>query len=221
MPEAVAFPEYSRAERIADGCVHILGITASLMAMPILLVLAQRYLPFASASSLAVYAISAIAMFVFSAAYNLIEQPRWKELLRHCDHSAIFVMIAGTYTPFALIKIGGTWGFTLLAAVWTLAVAGIALKIALPRRFDQVSIGLYLLQGWAVLAAIDPLMSAVSSRVMVLLAIGGGLYTGGVVFHLWRRLPYQNAVWHVFVLSAAAFHYAAILDAVVSGSGRV
>jgi len=216
----MTFPEYSRAERIADGCVHCLGIAASLVAMPVLLIVAQRNLPLASAASLAVYGASAIAMFSFSAAYNLIEQPRWKALLRHCDHSAIFVMIAGTYTPFALINIGGSWGLALLATVWAIAVAGIALKIALPRRFDQVSIGLYLLQGWVVLGAIDPLASAVSSRVMVLLVIGGALYTTGVVFHLWRRLPYQNALWHVFVLSAAAFHYAAIVDAVMSGSGQ-
>ncbi len=210
----MAFPEYSRAERIADGFVHCIGVAASLVAMTILGVLAYRHLPVASASSLAVYGISAVAMFVFSAAYNLAERPRWKEFLRHCDHSAIFVMIAGTYTPLALIKIGGTWGFALLATVWTIAFVGIALKILLPRRFDQVSIGLYLLQGWAVLGAIDPLTSVVSTRVMALLAIGGGLYTTGVVIHLWRRLPYHNAIWHVFVLSAATFHYAAILDAV-------
>jgi hemolysin III len=216
----MALPEYSRAERIADGCVHCLGVTASLAAMPILVILAQRHLSAASATSLAVYGISAVAMFVFSAAYNLIEQPRWKEFLRYCDHSAIFVMIAGTYTPFALIKIGGTWGIALLATVWTIAFIGIVLKILLPRHFDQFSIGLYLLQGWAVFGAIDPLTSAVSTRVIALLAIGGGLYTIGVIFHLWRRLPYQNAIWHVFVLSAATFHYAAILDAVVPSFSR-
>lgn len=216
----MTFPEYSRAERIADGCVHALGISASLAAMPILVFLAQRHLPVASASSLAVYGISAVAMFVFSAAYNLAWHPRWKEFLRHCDHSAIFVMIAGTYTPLALIKIGGTWGLLLLAGVWTIAFAGIALKIFLPRQFRQVSIGLYLLQGWAVLGAIDPLTSAVTTRVLTLLAIGGCLYTAGVVFHVWRRLPYQNAIWHVFVLAAAAFHYAAILDAVVPALSR-
>lgn len=210
-------PEYSRAELIADGCVHFLGVVASLAAMSILVVLAQRHLPAASASSLTVYGFSAVAMFVFSAACNLTERPRWKEFLLHCDHSAIFLMIAGTYTPIAVIKIGGIWGFALLATVWTIAIFGIALKILLPHRFDRVSIGLYLLQGWAVLAVIDPLASAVSTRVMALLAIGGALYTIGVVFHLWRRLPYQNAIWHVFVLSAAAFHYAAILEAVALG----
>ena len=136
--------------------------------------------------------------------------------LRHCDHSAIFVMIAGTYTPFAVVTIGGGWGVVLLATVWILAIAGITLKILSPRRFDQVSIGFYLLQGWVVIGAIDPLMTAVSARTLAMITVGGILYTIGVIFHLWRRLPYQTAIWHVFVLCAAIFHYAAILDAVIS-----
>lgn len=218
---AFAEPRYSRAERIADACVHCLGVAASLAAMAVLVVLARRHLPAASAGSLTVYGISAVAMFAFSAAYNMIGRPHWKEVLRHCDHSAIFVMIAGTYTPLALITIGGIWGFALLASVWTIAIAGIGLKLLSPRRFDRVSIGLYLVQGWAVLAAIGPLTSAVSTRVMALLAIGGALYTIGVVFHLWRGLPYQNAIWHLFVLSAAALHYAAIVDAVAPGFSQV
>jgi hemolysin III len=218
---AFAEPRYSRAERIADACVHCLGVAASLAAMAVLVVLARRHLPAASAGSLTVYGISAVAMFAFSAAYNMIGRPHWKEVLRHCDHSAIFVMIAGTYTPLALITIGGIWGFALLASVWTIAIAGIGLKLLSPRRFDRISLGLYLVQGWAVLAAIGPLTSAVSTRVMALLAIGGALYTIGVVFHLWRGLPYQNAIWHLFVLSAAALHYVAIVDAVAPGFSQV
>lgn len=214
---AFSDPVNSRAELIADGFVHCLGVVGSVVAISFLMVFAQRHLSTASASSLMVYGFSAVVMFVISAAYNLTERPRWKEILLRCDHSAIFLMIAGTYTPIALIKIGGIWGFALLATVWAIAVIGIALKILLPRRFDRVSIGLYLLQGWAVLAAIEPLTSAVSTRVVALLAIGGALYTIGVVFHLWQRLPYQNAIWHAFVLSAAAFHYAAILDAMAPG----
>ena len=217
---ASAAPQYSRAERIADGCVHCLGVAASLAAMAILVVLAQRHLPAASAGSLTVYGISAVAMFGFSAAYNLTGRRRWKEVLRHCDHSAIFVMIAGTYTPLALIKIGGIWGLALLASVWTIAITGIALKFLSPRRFDRVSVGLYLVQGWAVLAVINPLAAAVSTRVMALLAIGGALYTIGVIFHLWRGLPYQNAIWHLLVLCAAALHYAAIVEAVAPGFGH-
>ena len=210
------FPEINSAERFADGCVHFLGVVASLVAMPVLVIIAYHYLPISSTSSVAVYGFGAIAMFVFSAAYNLIDQPRWKSILRHCDHSAIFVMIAGTYTPFAVVTIGGSWGLMLLTTVWTLAISGIILKILSPRRFDQISIGFYLLQGWVVIGAIDPLMTAVSTRTLVLIAVGGVLYTTGVIFHLWRRLPYQTAIWHVFVLCAAIFHYAAILDTVIS-----
>ena len=183
----MVFPEYSRAERIADGCVHVIGITASLVAMTVLVVLAQMYLPLSSAASLTIYGICAVAMFALSAAYNLTNQP--------------------------------IWGAMLLVFVWAVAIGGIALKFSLPRRFDQISIGLYLLQGWAVLAAIDPLISSVTTRVLVLLLLGGVLYTVGVVFHLWQRLPYQNAVWHIFVLCAAACHYAAILYAVAPEFG--
>ena len=210
----MALPKYSRAEVIADGCVHVVGITASLVAMTVLVVLAQMHLPPASAASLTIYGFCAVAMFVLSAAYNLVSRPRWKDILRKFDHSAIFVMIAGTYTPFALIEIGGSSGALLLIVVWAIAISGIALKFALPRRFDQISIGLYLLQGWVVVTAIEPLILAVTPRVLILLVLGGILYTVGVVFHLWQRMPYQNAVWHIFVLCAAACHYAAILFAV-------
>lgn len=207
---------YKRGELIADGCVHFLGIVSSLIAIPVLVVISYKHLPFAAISSVTIYGIGAISMFVFSAAYNLTEQPRWKEILRHCDHSTIFVMIAGTYTPFAVVTIGGNNGLLLLVFVWAIAVTGIGLKLLLPQRFDQISIGLYLFQGWAVLGALDPLMSVVTTRVVVLLIIGGILYTTGVIFHLWQHLPYQNAIWHVFVLSAAICHYAAIFDSVVS-----
>lgn len=215
----MASPKYSRAEVIADGCVHVVGITSSLVAMTVLVVLAQMHLPAASAASLTIYGFCAVAMFVLSAAYNLVSRPRWKDILRKFDHSAIFVMIAGTYTPFALIEIGGSSGALLLIVVWAIAISGIALKFALPQRFDQISIGLYLLQGWVVLTAIEPLILAVTPRVLVLLVLGGILYTVGVVFHLWQRMPYQNAVWHIFVLCAAACHYAAIVFAVAPEFG--
>lgn len=215
----MSFPSYSRRERIADGCVHVAGIGASLVAMAVLLFLAQRHMPAASVASVAVYAAGALSMFIFSAGYNLVGRPRWKEILRRCDHAAIFIMIAGTYTPFAVVGIGGAWGLALLAGVWAAAVIGIALKLMAPSRFERVSVGLYLLQGWAVLVALDVVVEAIPTRTLVLLGIGGGLYTAGVAFHLWRRLAYQNAIWHGFVLCAAAVHYAAIIDMTLAGPG--
>jgi hemolysin III len=152
-----------------------------------------------------------VATFSCSAGYNLVVRPKLKEVLRRLDHAAIFLMIAGTYTPFILIKMNTPWGLGLLAVVWTMAGIGIVIKLFAPRFLGGLSTALYLVQGWAVIAAWEPLMSAMPGRVLTLLVIGGVLYTVGVVFHLWERLPYQNAIWHGFVLSAASCHFAAVI----------
>jgi hemolysin III len=155
-------------------------------------------------------------MFTCSAGYNLIVRPKVKAVFRRLDHAAIFIMIAGTYTPFALMKMDAKWGFILLAVVWTMAAIGVAIKLFLPRYLEGVTTGLYLVQGWAVVVAWHPLVSAVPGHVAFLLMLGGVLYTVGVVFHLWERLPFQNAIWHGFVLVAASVHFAAVVDIVGS-----
>jgi hemolysin III len=162
--------------------------------------------------SLTVYGLALVATFSFSAGYNLVARPpRLKEWLRRFDHAAIFLMIAGTYTPFVLIQMNTPYGLILLAVVWTIAAIGIALQLFAPRYLQGLSVALYLVQGWAVLAAIDPLMSAMPGRALTLLMAGGVLYTVGVVFHLWERLPYSNAIWHGFVLAAASCHFTAVI----------
>jgi hemolysin III len=166
--------------------------------------------------SLAIYGVALVLMFSFSAGYNLVVRPKLKGVLRRLDHAAIFLMIAGTYTPFALMKMDAVSGLWLLGVVWTMAAIGIAIKLFAPRYLEGLSTALYLVQGWAVIAAWHPLASAVPERVLLLLALGGVLYTVGVVFHLWQRLPYQNAIWHGFVLLAASVHYVAVLDVVGS-----
>jgi len=203
-------------ERLADGIVHGLGIGACLVALPILLVMAVPQLPAASGASLAIYAAASLAMFGFSAAYNMIAAPGWKDRLRRADQAAIFMKIAGTYTPFALLMVTGAWGTGLFAAVWIIALSAAAAKLFAPGRLDRISVGLYLALGWAILLVIRPLAAALPLDALILLAAGGGLYTLGVVFHLWKRLAYQNAIWHGFVLAAASCHYAAVLRAVTS-----
>ena len=209
------FFEYTVRERVADGCIHFLGVTASLAAAVTLIVLAARMLPALSVIPLGVYGAGLVAMFVCSAGYHLISKARAKEIFRRLDHAAIFVMIAGTYTPLALLNMGGAWGIGLLSAVWAIALIGVATKLALPRAFERLSVGLYLAQGWAALVTIKPLVAAVPTLTLVLIGVGGVLYTIGVLFHLWDRLPYHNAIWHGFVLVAAGVHYAAILDATI------
>jgi hemolysin III len=155
-----------------------------------------------------------VGVFCFSAGYNLVSGSRLKALLRRFDHAAIYVKIAATYTPFAMVKIGGAAGFGLLGVVWAVGLFGVAAKLFWPAQLVRTSYVLYLAQGWACVAALGPLTDALPGRALVLLVVGGILYTVGVAFHLWRSLPYHNAIWHGFVLVASACHFSAIVDAV-------
>ena len=213
---SVVFPQYTPRERLADGCIHVISVAASLVALVALLIVGVKAQATLLIASLAIYGTALVATFSFSAGYHLIVRPKLKAIFRRLDHAAIFLMIAGTYTPFILIKMNDTWGLTLLAVVWAMAAIGIAIKLFAPRYLDGVSTALYLVQGWAVIVAWQPLVSALPHDVALMLGIGGVLYTVGVVFHLWERLPFQNAIWHGFVLVAASVHYAAVLDIAVS-----
>ncbi|MGH6832169.1 MAG: PAQR family membrane homeostasis protein TrhA [Methyloceanibacter sp.] len=208
---SIVHPEYTIRERVADGCIHLIGVSASLVALIALLIIGVKSQTMLWAISLSIYGLAMVATFACSAGYHLIGRPRLKEIFRRLDHAAIFLMIAGTYTPFILIKMNTPWGLGLLAVVWTMAVIGIAIKLFAPRFLERLSTALYLVQGWAVIAAWEPLMSAMPGRVLTLLMAGGVLYTIGVMFHLWERLPYQNAIWHGFVLSAASCHFVAVI----------
>lgn len=208
------FPNYTRIERLVDGYIHGVGVVFSLAASVALLAAAYNS-PALDVGALTIYSSGMIAMFFSSACYNLSTTPGRKEFFRRFDHAAIYVMIAGSYTPFALIKIGGGPGSALLVAVWAIAALGVALEFAFPRRFEGVSIVFYLAQGWAILLAIDPLMSSISNFALGFLAAGGIIYTIGVAFHLAKQLPFHNAIWHGFVLIAASCHYAAVYEAVI------
>jgi hemolysin III len=211
------FPDYSRPERLADAALHGLGVAAALAGTVALL---AAVIPSGGARAVvgaAIYAAGLLATFGASAAYNLTAAPGPKELVRRCDHAAVFLMIAGTYTPFALAAIGGAAGAVLLAVMWTLALAGAAGKLLLPRRFERASLLLYLALGWVGLAALAWLIAAAAGATVALLLAGGALYTAGVVFHLWRSLPHHNALWHAFVLAGAGCHYVAVY-AVLAGA---
>ena len=192
-----------------------MSVLFSLAAAALLLVGAIGVLPAAIFVGLIVYSIGLVGMFAASAAYNLVSHVGVKESLRRLDHAAIFVMIAGSYTPFALV-VGGRAGHTLLAAVWAIAAVGVAIKLRYPRRFDKLSVLLYLSQGWIVLLALDSITAALSNRALTLLVAGGVVYTLGVAFHLMERLRFHNVIWHIFVLGGAACQFVAIRDAVMS-----
>jgi hemolysin III len=203
-------PNYTRNELIADACVHAIGITAGIAATAALLVFAGPKLSPLAITSIAIYGVTMVAMLVFSAGYNLIPVAAWKSVLRRCDQAAIFVKIAGTYTPFALAKMGGTWGYTLLALVWVIALLGGGAKLIFGEGYERLSIALYLALGWIGLLFLQPLIAAVPSESLLLLALGGLAYTFGVAFHVWDSLPYQNVIWHLFVLGGTALHFAAV-----------
>jgi hemolysin III len=208
------FPSYTRLEHIADACVHAAGVVFSVAGTVFLLVTALRTLPAPDIAGLIVYCIGLIGMFAASAAYNFAAHGRLKEYLRRLDHSAIYVMIAGSYTPFA-IAVGGNAGSFMLAAVWAIAIIGVGLKLRFPRRFDNLSIALYLAQGWLVILAIGPVSATLPGEALRLLITGGIVYTLGVPFHLWERLRYHNVIWHLFVLGGAACQFFAIKGAVI------
>jgi hemolysin III len=208
-------PTYGRGEQMVDRGIHYAGLLAALIGSIVLIVAAAERERALTIVSVAVYGVGLLGMIGASALYNFAAPSRRKEWYRRLDHAGIFLMIAGTYTPFALVRMGGGWGLGIAIFVWVAAVAGIALKLLYPRRFEGISIVLYLALGWVILVALGPLLHAVSLPAIILLGVGGLLYSLGVVFHLWRRLPYHNAVWHGFVIGAAACHWVAVLDSVV------
>src|SRR5262249_39299262 len=156
---------------------------------------------------LLIYAGSLIAMLAFSAAYNHLRASHYSDLLRRFDNAAIFILIAGTYTPFTTLRLQGAWAITLTVLVWLVAAVGVALRLIAPRSFDRFSVGFYLALGWIGLIGVKPFIASLQVSTFVLLAIGGVLYSVGVIFHVWERLRFQNAIWHGFVVVAAAIHY--------------
>lgn len=208
------FPKYTRTERLVDGLVHAIGVVLSVVAVVVLLGMA---IPPGDALSIfcaTVFGIGLVAMFGFSAAYHWIDNLEWKAAIRSYDHAAIYLLIAGTYTPFALISIGGAAGYSLLALVWLLAIAGALGRLLRPKRLDHNSAMMYLALGWVGLPALGLLIVALPTSTLLLIGLGGLLYSVGVVFHLWDSLPFQNAVWHSFVLSAASCHFVAVVSVV-------
>jgi hemolysin III len=203
--------ELHARELLADGVVHALGLALGLVGAATLMGLAVLYGNPVLVAPLFVYAAGLVAMLGCSAAYHLLRSSRRRDWLRRFDHAAIFAMIAGTYTPFTILGLRGDWSSGLTIGIWSVAAIGIALKLWQPRRIEAISVALYLGLGWIGLIALHPFVASLDGATLALLATGGILYSVGVIFHLWRRLPFHNAIWHGFVLIAAGIHYFAVL----------
>jgi hemolysin III len=200
------FPLYSRAERRLDIAVHLIGVPVGVMAAAWVMALACASANPRLIAAMAVYAVGLVGMLGTSAAYHLTPPGRAKELLRRADHAVIFVMIAGTYTPLALNVLAPPGGVALCAVIWALAGVGITLKLAFPRRFERLSLALYLGMGWAVLAMIGQLIERLPRLSLDLLVGGGVIYSLGAVIYTRHRLKYHTVCWHALVLTAVCLH---------------
>jgi hemolysin III len=197
--------------------VHLSGLALALLGSGILLGLAFGLGALGQVAAVSVYSVALILMLALSTAYNF-GKARWQPLLRRFDHAGIFIMIAGSYTPFTTQNLHGAWAWGMTAAVWTVAGIGVVCKLLLPGLDRRFWVGLYLALGWLVLVAIKPMVQGLSWPALLLLAIGGLIYTTGVVFYLSKRLRFRRAIWHGHVVGAAGVHYAAVLVGVVLGA---
>jgi len=213
-PASLSVP-YSRNEELAHTLTAGLGIVACAFAIPWLAwVAAGDALRLASAM---VFGTTALAMFTTSVIYHWERSPERKLRLRKLDHSAIYLLIAGTYTPFTLVAMQGAWGWSLFGVIWTLAVLGVVAKTTVGFRYPRLSTLLYLGMGWLVVVAIKPMRENLDATEIAWIVAGGLLYTGGVPFYVWKSKRYTHAVWHLFVLGGVACHFVAVLSLV---SGR-
>lgn len=207
---------YTLAEQIADRIIHVVGLVVAVLGVGVLVWLAAGRRDTVMLGGVMLYGVGLITMLVASALanYDRHDDPKRVARRERFDHAAIFLMIAGTYTPFTLSVLAGAWGWGLLAFVWTVALSGAGLKLA-GRLGYAASIALYLLLGWSILPALQPLVAGLAFPPLVLLAVGGAVYTAGVLVFVFSRLPYHTVIWHSMVLVAAGCHYAAVLTGVV------
>ena len=213
-PPRMTWP-YDRAEMIADGIVHGIGVSLGVIGAIVIVAIALGPTRATDVASVVVYAVGLVSMLGFSAAYNIWPISRVKSVLRRFDHSAIYLMIASTYTPLVTVLKGSLMSAGLLVGVWSAAAAGVALKLLCPGRFDRLAVAFYLLLGWSGIIVWNSVVASLPGVSLWLLAVGGALYSAGVVFHAWRSLRFHNVIWHGFVLLAACCHYGAILGCVV------
>jgi hemolysin III len=202
---------YSIGEEIANSLTHALGIIFSITGMVVLMLSSSGSGNIWRIVSCAVFGITLILLYTASTVYHGVQESNVKSFMRNLDHSAIFLLIAGTYTPFLLVNLRGPWGWSLFGVIWGLALFGISFQTTLLRQWAGISVVLYVVMGWAVVVAVKQLLVAVAPSGMMLLLAGGLAYTSGIAFYVWHRLPFHHAVWHLFVLAGSIFHFFAVL----------
>ena len=210
-----ATPRYVFGDELASSVIHGIGIALSIAGLATLVAFSALYGDARAVVASAVFGTTLILCYTASTLYHSIPGVLAKRVLRTFDHIAIFLLIAGTYTPFTLIALPGAWGWGLFCAIWGLALMGSALELGLLKRYRRLAVLMYVAMGWVGLIAFKPLSELLQVGGMVLLIAGGVAYTLGVPFYLWRKLPYHHSVWHVFVLAGSVLHYLAVLFYVI------
>jgi hemolysin III len=208
---------YSFGEELAHAITHGLGAVLAIVGLCILVVRAALYGNAWHVVACSIFGATLVMMYFASTLYHSIPLPRAKRVLRVIDHSLIFFLIAGTYTPFTLITLHGPWGWGLFGFTWGLAAIGVGLKIFTTGRYEAISLAVYLLMGWCAVVAIKPLIDSLEPGGLALLAAGGITYSGGVAFYTWTRLRYHHAIWHLFVLGGSVLHWFAVFYYVIPG----
>lgn len=198
-------------EELANTITHGIGVAFSIVGLVLLVVRAAMYGDAWEIVSFSIYGASLILLYSASTLYHGFRSPRIKNAMRIFDHSAIYLLIAGTYTPFLLVTIRGPWGWSLFGTIWGCALLGITFKIVFGTRYDFISTLFYLIMGWVVIIAIKPLLAALPLAGFMWLLAGGLAYSLGVIFYAWEKLPYHHAIWHGFVLAGSVFHFLAVL----------
>jgi len=202
---------FTLGEEIAHAITHGLGVVAGIVALGVLVARSVLHGTTLHLVANCVFAASLILMYTASTLYHSVPPSRAKDVLRVIDHISIYLLIAGTYTPFTLITLQGPWGWSLFGTIWGLAAVGVVFKLFFTGRFEALSLALYLGMGWCAVVAARPLLDNLPTGGLVLLAAGGACYTLGVAFYVWRRLRYHHAIWHAFVLAGSVLHFFAVL----------
>lgn len=210
-----ALPRYGFGDELASSVIHGIGILLSIAGLAILVAHTAVAGTASDVLASAVYGMSLILLYTASTLYHTIRGESARRVLRTMDHIAIFLLIAGTYTPFTLIALRGTWGWSLFGIVWSLALLGSALELGMLKRYHRFAVLLYIAMGWVGIVAFRPLLAHLQTGGMVLLLAGGAAYTLGVPFYLWRRLPYHHSVWHFFVLAGSVLQFLAVFFYVI------
>ncbi|MCP5099311.1 MAG: hemolysin III family protein [Chloroflexi bacterium] len=202
---------YSLGEEIANSITHGIGTGLAIAGLTLLVVLAAIYGDVWRVVSFSIYGSSLVILYLASTLYHSIQAPKVKRILRIFDHASIYLLIAGSYTPFVLVSMRGTLGWTLFGIVWGIALFGIIFKTLFIGRFEKLATAGYVLMGWLIVFAFGEMLKSIPLGGVIWIIIGGIMYTVGVIFYAWQKLPYNHAIWHLFVLSGSICHFFAVL----------